>query len=284
MESVAWIDPEGEVTTFSRVELNLAGRFFPSLLIDDELVPGQVGSRLREIRHGPLEFSAAVWVSAATETALRTAVRQAVYALDPTRGTGTWRNTGPGGDQRDLRCVVTDGLGLAENESSSGRWAQRLALAFKAHDPYWEASSDTVEDFALGTAPSFLGNPFFPLRLTSSELLTETTVVNGGDVATWPVWTVTGPGSSIAIRNLTTGSEMVFTGLSLLAGEYLVIDARPGHKTVLRSDGQSLWPYLTLASALWPLGRGGNSIRIEMAGSTAASGVRLTYRTKYLTP
>lgn len=283
-ESVVWLDPDGATLTFSKVEYSLSGRWFPTTVVDEELVPGQPGARLREVRHGPLEFAMSGWLLAATETALRTAVRSAVYLLDPTRGVGTIRATAPGGDQRDLACICVDGLPLSERLGDTATpLAQKFTLAFRAHDPYWSAVSDVTQAFTIGSTPSFF--PFFPLRLTSSQIAVDTTVTNDGDVSAWPVWTITGPGSGIYLRNLTTGQVLDFSslgGLTLGTGETAVIDTR--YKTVTKNDGTNLWPYLTLESSLWSLAKGSTAVRLEMAGTSGASALQLQYRPRYLSP
>ena len=281
-ESLVWIDPDGSTLTFSRVEWDIRGRWFPTIVVDEETVPGQPGGRLREVRHGPLEFALPVWVEAASDTALRTALRAATYALDPTRGLGTIRVTAPGGDQRDLQCICVDGLSMTEKlGESSTPVAQRLVLAFRALEPYWRATSPTSVSFSSTTPPSFF--PIFPLRLSASEVLVDSAVSNTGDVDAWPVWTITGPGSAVVLRNLTTGATTTFSGLSLGVGETMVIDTRPGYKTIAKGDGTNLWTYLASGS-LWSLRRGSNAIRLEMAGTTAASGLSLSYYVRYLGP
>lgn len=287
-ETVVWIDPEGAITTFSRVEFDLSGRWFPSLVLDEDPLPGQPGSRLNEVRHGPLEFTMPVWVRTASETALRTALRAVVYALDPSRGVGTVRVTAPGGDLRELPCVCVDGLPMVERlGQTSNTVDQKLVLAFRAHSPYWTAASDTVQDFTLGTQPTFFNGPWFPLRLASSEILVDTSVSNDGDVESWPVWTITGPGSGIVLQNLTSGKDLAFSaqgGLVLGSGESVVVDTRPGYKTLTKGDGGNAWPHVAATSALWSLSRGGNAIRLQMAGSTTASGLRVSHRPRYLSP
>lgn len=53
-----------------------------------------------------------------------------------------------------------------------------------------------------------------------------TTVTNPGDAPAWPVIEMTGPGMPTSIRNVTTGKEITFSGLTLVAGEhaYLILD------------------------------------------------------------
>jgi hypothetical protein len=101
-------------------------------------------------------------------------------------------------------------------------------------------------------------------------------------VESWPVWTITGPGSSPILRNL---SKNVFLSLpvTLLAGESVVIDTRPGRKTVTKQDGSSLFGSLTQTSSLWSLLPASNSVRIEFTGALAGvSTVTLNFRRRYL--
>lgn len=283
-ETVLWIDPDGGTLSFSRVEFDIRGRWFPSLALEEDTVPGQPGQRLRAVRHGAMELALAVWIQAASGSALRTALRAAVRSLNPGRGLGTLRVTTPAGDQRDLDCICVDGLSMTEKlGESSTPTDQRLVLAFKAYEPYWKATSDIVQDFTVGGSPATFF-PFFPLRLTASEIAVDATVTNTGDVEAWPVWTITGPGSSIVLRNLTTGRDVTISGFTLGAGETLTIDTRPGYKTVARNDGANLWPYVATASSLWSLAEGSNSVRMEMATTTSSSALRLSYRTRYLSP
>lgn len=281
-EVVLWVDADGGSTTLE-VEWDASGRFAPKTVFDEDVVPGQPGARFRAVRHELREFVLPIWMVADTEALLRTAMRDMVARMDPTRGPGVIRTTTPVGDQREIACFYGAGLEMAEKlGQSSGPTMQLAPVMFRAYDPYWSAVSTTVQDFTIGAMPSFF--PFFPLRLTASEIAVDTTVTNSGDVDTWPVWTITGPGSGIVLRNLTTGKDLTPSGITLAAGQTVIIDTRPGVKTVTRDDGTNLWPYLSNTSALWPLRRGVNSVRLEMSASTSASALRLSYKPRYLSP
>lgn len=282
-EVIVWIDPDGASTTLD-VEWDVEGRGTPPIEFIEDEIPGQAGGRLREARHGIRELTLPIWLTEPSETALRTTLRDLEFAMDPTRGDGKIRVTGPGGDQRELVCRYAEGLELDERlGSTAGPLAQKAVLVLRAWDPYWQAIADTVEGpFTISTAATFF--PFFPLRLSSSEVFADITVDNDGDVLTWPVWTITGPGSSIIVRNLTTGKFTSVTDpdVTLTAGEAVTIDTRPGRKAVTKQDGTSLFPNLTEDSSLWLLQRGPNSVRLEMGGATAASSVQLAHRPLYL--
>lgn len=281
-ETVEWIDAAG-TSSVLEVEWNVSGRFAPPVAMEEEAIPGQPGLRLRTVRHRERDFTLPLWITAASEAALRTALRQLIAKMDPTRGAGKVRVTGPGGDQREIECYYSGGLEMAERlGDTSGPLLQRGIATFRAHDPYWQDTTDTAAGpWQIGTAPgSFF--PFFPLRLSSSEIFAATTITNLGDVDAWPVWTIVGPGSAISLKNLTTGKSLTLS-TTISAGSSVVIDTRPGKKTVTRSDGVNLYSSLSSTSSLWPLRYGANSIQIEMAGATAGvSSVSLLRRHRYL--
>lgn len=279
-ETVVWLDADGGSTTLD-VNWNVTGRFMPPVVFQEDEVPGQPGMRLRSARHGVREFVLPLWITAASETALRTAIRSLVAKMDPSRGAGRIRVTAPGGDQREITCSVSGGLELAETlGSDSGYLMQRAVVSFRCHDPYWTDVADTEVSWTLGEAPGTFF-PIFPLVLAGSEIFVQATVTNTGDVQAWPVWTITGPGSALTIRNFHT-NKLLFVDESLSAGESVVVDTRPGVKSVTKNDGTNLYPSLFLNSSLWPLQRGDNLIWVELFGATTESSVVLRYRNQYL--
>lgn len=278
-ETVVWIDPD-DVTVDLDVKFDVRGRFAPPVEFEEDGVPGQPGKQRRAARHGVKDFVLPFWVHADTAAELRTALRELVYRMDPVRGPGRIRITSPAGDQREIECSVADGMGLDEVLGESSTLTdQKVVPVFRAHMPYWQATSDTVLTFEGGETATFF--PFFPLRLSSSQVFADTTVTNTGDIETWPVWTVSGPASAITLRNLTTGKILILN-TTLVADETVTIDTRPGHKTVLRGDGSNAFTNLTTTSSLWPLVKGANAIRVEMASTTEVSWLRMARRTRYL--
>lgn len=282
-ETLEWIDADGGTTVLA-VEWAVTGRFAPPPEYEEEGVPDQPGVRLRSVRHGPREFAIPVWIEGTSETDLRTKMRNLVAAMDPIRGDGRLRVTGPSGDQREVTCRYQAGLEMNETlGDTSGLTAQKAAIVFRAHDPYWYDVSATVAEYTVGLSPTFF--PFFPMRLTSSEVFAETSVTNAGDVEVWPVWVIKGPGQSINLRNLTTGKDLKLdanTGVTLMSGETVTIDTRPGYKTVVKNDSTNLFDRVNTLSSLWPLRRGANALSLEMSGSSAASSITLTRKHRYL--
>ena len=281
-EVLQWIDPAGAATTLD-AEWEVKGRFMPKIETQVDEVPGQPGGILRDARHGIREFLVVVWQSAASETALRTALRSFVRSMDPVRGQGKLRVTSPLGDQREITCQCITGLDLDEKlGENSGPDYQKIPLGFVAYDPYWYVVSPVSQSFTMGTQPAFF--PLFPLRLSSSQVAVEATLANDGDVETWPVWTLTGPGSQIRLVNLTTEQFIYLDTNTLGAGETLTIDTRPNKKTLTLQDGSNLFDWLSLDSTLWSLGTGTTLIHLEMSGATTASALSVSYHPRYLSP
>jgi phage-related protein len=286
-ETVTWIDPDGASTTLNGgpdtfVTWDVSGRFAPPARFDEEGIPGGDGSSLRAVRHDTREFTLPVWIEAPDQGALRAAKRALVRSMNPKRGDGLIRVTSPIGDQREIVCRVAAGLeGVERIDDTSGLWMQMFPLVFRANNPYWRDISDIAATYTVGTPSTFF--PFFPIRLSNAQVFTDASPDNVGDVDAWPVWTLTGPGSTIYLRNLTTG-YVLNLATTLGSGESAVIDTRPGAKTVTKADGTNLFSQLSNSSFLWPLEPGVNSLRIEMSGATAASSVSMAFRPHYLSP
>lgn len=286
-EQVSWVDPDGVVTPL-RVKFAVKGRFAPPPRFEEEGAPEQAGMRLRAARHGVREFVLPIHVTAATEAGLRSTLRTLTWAMDPTRGNGRIRVTSPLNDQREITCRVAAGLELDEIQGVTSLGLdfltdQLATVVFRAHDPYWYATTDTTSNYPFtGTSETFF--PFFPLVLSASEGFADDVITNPGDLEAWPVWRITGPVSDVTVLNVTTGESLTVTVVSLGGAEVLTIDTRPASKTVTKQDGSNQFSKLTTTSVMWSLRRGANAIRVELGGAAAGSTVQLSYRPRYLSP
>lgn len=291
MADIEWVDADGVTTVLSAddsrmVEWNVSGLLSPPVRFEEEGIPEMDGARLRAVHHSVREVFIPVWVHGTSAADLRTKVRQLVSALNPLRGDGRLRVTSPIGDQRELVCRVSSGLeGVERLGETSGIWSQSMPLLFRVWDPYWQDVSDTVSGpWNTGGNPgSFF--PLFPLRLSSSEVFASVTVDNAGDVEAWPVWTLTGPGASPKLKNLTTGKTLDLSAYSIASGEVVTIDTRPTgstRKTITSSVNGNLYPYLTATSALWPFALGSNTVQVEMGSASDVSSVQVSRRHRWL--
>jgi hypothetical protein len=287
VDTISWVDADGTVHPLTDEDgaaplLGADGRFMPPVGLVMEEVPGQPGARLRHVKTLSREYAQPVMFHAADEDALRDLLRTWLHRLNPDRGDGALRVANSGGGSRELACRYAAGMGLVEDGDTAGPDWQKAMLVFAAADPYWHDVSDVTDEFTIDAEPvTFF--PFFPLRLAGSEVFADATVMNGGDVATWPVWEIHGPTVDLRLRNLTTGKSLAITHAHG-AGETIEIDTRPGVKTVVMDDGMNLYGMMDAGSSLWPLERGANAIQVEMSGATEDSRVVLRYKRRWLGP
>lgn len=279
-ETIVWVDPDSTETTL-HVERQTQGRFAPPSRFILDTSPTQPGSIVRSVRHESRRMIIPIVLKATSATDLRDQIQELNFALDPVRGSGQLKITGPGGITRVVDAYLEDGMGLDESlNSTTGPTWQRASLQFLCEEPYWKDNSTTSATVTYGTTTATFF-PMFPLRLSSSSVFGAATIVNDGDVMTWPRWTITGPGSAIYIKNITTG-KTINLDVTLTAGETVTIDTTPGVRTVTKNDGTNLFGYLSADSSLWSLTRGSNSIQLEMSSADVGSSIAYSFERRWL--
>lgn len=272
-ETHEWRSSTGETIRFvTRTEATQ--RFMPPVSLHTIRVPQAEGGRFRYARHG--ERLATIPVVLPGPQVARDELRRWAAALDPLKGEGTLTVVQGDHPGRQLVCAYETGLeSYSEEHASLGL----TTLAFRAADPYWQDAAEQSLVAGLGdnVATWF---PFLPLVLGASDIFASPTITNNGDVDAWPVITVAGPGTDLNVSNDTTGQSWHFTG-NIAAGSTLVVDHRPGHKSV-RLDGFNAFGRLADDSVLWPLVPGPNRVSIGFASGTAASRVTFAWRNRWL--
>jgi hypothetical protein len=273
-----WTDAGGTVTqlldgTDAFITPGVVGRMYPSILMTTNVVPLQPGQRFQQVTMGTRIVKAPLEIFGASPTALRTSIRAWVYRLDPTRGDGILTITAPGGDTRQLICRYAGGLEQGTEDETDVGNRFRATLTFAAEWPYWQDTADTVAG---------------PLVLNS--LLQSMNVGGIGDGPIWPVWTITGPLTSINVN--ISGNIPVAWGLATLgltAGQSVVVDTRPNTnswpngKTIVKNDGTNLFGHLTAGSQLFPIGNApGFAVQIAPGGYGAGTSIQCNYRASYL--
>lgn len=300
-ERVAFIDPDGaEYVLTSREDHTtlegISGRGMPPIRLSDEVVPLQPGSRLRDVQHGARDVAVPIVFTSESLTEVRAILRGVMRTFDPTRGNGRLVVTTPDGVERYLTCRYQGGFEIVEGPPARGispaQAAQSGLLVFRGFDPYWYGTTPFTARYTTGAQTgSFFSipNPSTGsfVTLTSSEVFVTVTITLDTDLDawSWPVWTITGPGGGLVLRNATTGYVMDFTasgGFTLGAGESATLDLRPGAKTLTKNDGTNLYPYLTNASVLWPLGPS-QVVQVEMTGADDDTAVDLWVEPAFLT-
>lgn len=185
------------------------------------------------------------------------------------------------GYRRYLDCYYTGGAEGAEGVDNAGLLWAIYGLNFVALDnPYWYGDVVTPSSWVIPNARSFF--PLAPavFTLSSSQVLGGTLIDNVGEVDAYPVWTLTGPASSLTLQ---LGTRTFTTNSTLLAGASLVIDTDPRTQTLLDNTNVNRWGDVdTTAIDLWPLPPGVNAVTVTVTGGSGATALSMSYVPRFL--
>lgn len=262
------------------------GLGMPGFSINTDKLPYAPGGRARRISTPPTTIDIPLTIEAATATALETLLDNlAGWVLpgtenDDAPSTITFRVTATDGSSRELSAVCTGGLDDDDLLTAFGTTWQDTVLSLVVPDPYWSDIVDTVVTFSSTPPASASWFPYYPYNLAPTSVFSTQDITLGGQIEAWPVWTIIGPCSQPALRNLTTG-DVFAIDTTVAAGDSITVDTRPIHKSVRRADGTNLWPQVVAGSVMWPLSVGLNSVRVELSETTLATSTSLTYRRRW---
>lgn len=246
---------------------------------------GMDGDTVTQLRALPNTPTLGLLVQADDEVSFRAKARGLVHAMRPRVSgvvtPGTLTASRMDGTSRSLSCYCVAGLEGDEGSQvmGPGRW-WKLALKFHGPDPWWLGDQQAVDVGLSAGGPFF---PIFPLALAPSSVQGQFVLdLSGSDAPAYPIWTITGPGSSIVLTNVTTGASLSLD-VSLVLGQSLTIDTRPQVRSVRRNDGVSLMPQVTPGTdpSLWSLVEGVNTVSATMTGATSDSRITGTYQARY---
>jgi hypothetical protein len=270
--------------------LGPSGLWEPPYTPIEQVVPLAAGARLRFMQTAVRPFDLPLLFQAASYSALWTLKRQALTWFDPSqpRGTNALVNyagngilwlTSPAGGVRGLNCYCASGLEFVEDEQNSGGLWQYAIATLRATDPYWHDPAATV--ITPVTCPV--------------NVLTTAAITVGGDVESWPIWTIaytvaasqSAANLTILLTDLSTGYACSITYQSASTSgtavpHSLVVDTRPAVKTVTLDGSTSEINGLAVAtSALFPLAPGPNSLQYTISTTQALVGTSATVQATY---
>jgi len=249
-------------------------------------IAGVPGTRLLTVAHDMRTFDLPLMIRGGSEQDLRVQLRAWRRRFDPTRGDGQLLVATDDGKLLSIACRYAQGLEADEGASTRFPGVQLAVVTFEADDPYWYDLALQTQSWAMGgTVPLWFdvgtSKNILPVTLGASSLSGLTTLNVDGEARTWPVWTFAGPGSNLILTNLTTGRSFAWSN-TLADSDVLVIDTRPGVKTVLL-NGAPAGDALT-AWDLWPLEVGANDVQVTVSSSTTTSQVTVEWHTAWLGP
>lgn len=283
MPSITFTDAGGratELTDWERgwlVQPGTKGLDMPSYAITQDESPGIDGYEVRQVRAQgkTITIPIAFWADDSRDAYL-TRRRTLIRSLNPKRGPGTLTLTQPDGSSRSISALYTDGMEGDESLDAAGaRWCMTV-LTFACPSPYW-LGAEVTQDWKTASEGAFL--PILPVTVGASQVLDTVTVDNDGDDDAYPIWTITGPATSITLTNTTTGQGLVLTR-TITGTDTIVIDTRERQQTALLNGVTNLWP--NLAGDLWALEPDTSQLTLTVAGSTTNTLVHMAYQPRYL--
>jgi hypothetical protein len=201
------------------------------------------GSRLRHAQ--PLS-RAIVWplhVYGATHLEFVARWRQLARGFTRTLrdGPGVLEVARPDGTRRWIDVHYQDGFDGQGNRNASGTTFDSAIITLYCEDPYWYDPTPRMLHREHGAGEDFL-QPY--PSVSSSQVLGATTVMNPGEEVVWPVWTVTGPATSVTFTRDDSGESFVIdpsqVSGSLLATEQVIVSTDPPRVTKKTAEVQTV--------------------------------------------
>jgi len=250
--------------------------------------PNLDGGIFREARAVAREVMLPVYLYGIDRKTVRELKTRLVSSLNPKKGYCVLKFVEGDAVPRYLRCYYKGGMEGSEAVDDAGFTWKKFGIQLTAYDPYFYSDSVQVAQWTFGDGTSFLSdtNPFFPLHLTAGVVGgSQITLENPGDIEAWPTWELVGPikgfrfespdGQAFGITAPEDGSDVIPEGRTL------VVDTRPGYKTLRDDQGANYWPMLDANPVLWPIPEGKSKCTVNIVPGTVAARVRVSFQPRY---
>lgn len=273
-----------QFTDYLELPKGLSGFGMPPVTHQSIITPSRQGSLVTSTRHEALVLSIPILALRPNVDSLLSLIRTLGKAVDPLSGMGKLvfkpQNSAV---EFFIPAYYNSGATVQDlgNPSAGGL---KTTLEFLCPDPYWRGTSGGYT--WLGAAANE-GSHWFPMdpfpSLFSGGVIGETTIVNSGDVETFPIWTIVGAVSNPTIQNLDTLETIAFS-TTLAAGEKIIVDTELATVTKIAAGVETnAFPLMT-SYDLWTIPRGTTNVAISMSDSTASSYISVYWMTKRLAP
>lgn len=297
--TATWIDPDAVEWPLSNPDLGWftangpAGwGSAPLELVVDPLPRG--GEQVRYIRSKPRRLQWPLYIGGDTHQEFIDRLRRLTraFAMTTQRGAPGWlRVQRPDGrDTRQIACYYEEGF---EGQSGEGHLYARPVVGLYCPDGFWSGVAPVVAEREFDTGaedPDEIVSFYQPfMSVTSSRVVSgddgtvpSTIITNDGDIEAWPVWTISGPISSLTAVNLSIGARFTLA-YPLPAGQSLTISTnRPA---VRGPAGQNLSRHVDwlnpLGTELWPLVDGPNQVSFVALGAGPGTKVALAFTPRF---
>lgn len=273
--------------TFDKSNANLqgiVGNGLPDVRASDEVKSQQDGGIATGYRFGNRTFGWNGEIAGATP-ALYLAQRIALMGAlnlqnQPVEGLTMTFNliTGDVWTMREVR-IVDANFDMPEGEPS--RIWNSYQVTFRSTFPFFEGEETdasqqvTNSDYGIVVPAPVPG----PITSTAGAIAATDplTVTNAGNANAYPIFVITGPGTTFTISNSTTGHSMVISA-TLLAGQTIIIDT--WNKTVTQGGSNIL---STFSGSWIYMQPGANTITLSVStGSNSNTQLQTVFKDTYL--
>lgn len=128
-----------------------------------------------------------------------------------------------------------------------------ISVGFKAPRGVWESTVQQSQVLfpATGSAGGADLPWTFPLTLAAGNVPGSSTVTNGGTVDAHPFVDIYGFCTNPIIKNLTTGEQVAFLGLTVQAGDFIRVDMQQQAAFLSNDAGLSRYGFLDFTTLSW---------------------------------
>lgn len=178
---------------------------------------------------------------------------------------------------RTLRQVIYE-AGL-DGSGDANLLQRSLVVSLLALDPWWygPAASTMLSTSAVTGFDAAISFD----SATAFDGGGSIAVTVDGDIEAYPVFTVTGPATTLTVGS---GGFAWQLASALTSSDTLVVDHRPSSRGPRKNNGPVDWSLVTEASRLWPLAQGLTAVITGVTGSTGATSVVMAWEPRFLTP
>lgn len=231
-------------TTNADIE-SVAGIGFPDIRATEQNTSEQDGAIPTSYRFGSRTFG---WTGHLTDTtaALYLAERDSLMGAlnlqnQPVEGL-TMTFTLITGDTRTLRETRLVGAVLDFPEGEPSIIWNSYQLTFRSTFGFFEGDETTgTQQITVSSGGTVVPSPV-PSALSATVVVSSgtdpLTITNAGNANAYPVFTITGPGTTFTISNLTTGHNLVLDE-TLVAGDTVEIDTRA--HTIVKNGSENVY-------------------------------------------
>lgn len=251
----------------------------PVSVTTDPIVGGH-GSLTRNVRLTERDITVPVLINTEDENDVHAARERLEQFLSPLRDGLNLTVSRAGRPAREIGVTLTKGLEGDYGDAWHGTW-QKILLEFTAPEPLWRGAAERFEKSVAPGEKPFISDTiaFFPIILGSSTVQGRMLFSVQGDAPTAPVWTVTGPGRDLLIREVATGKKFQIDGAIT---EPITIDMVNGDVTSKTYQKGELWARTSADSQPIPLHPGISEWDVSMIGASPDSRIDVYYEPRWL--